>query len=276
MKKVSILLILLLSWKTFFAQIDTTQQTRYISRSTMYGAGFTNILDTYLSPLEYTGVDFRISRENFKMTNLWDGNVSAQSFLQVNFSYTENKPATSTALSGLANWNYALHYQFPITDNLTILTGGLSDMNFGFIYNLRNSNNPASAKAYINLAASAMLIYRFKIKNYPMTIRYQANLPFMGVMFSPNYQQSYYEIFTLSNYRNVIKFTSLHNQPAVRHFLSLDVPIKYSRIRFSYLWDVQQAHVNSIKTHTYSHIFMVGYVKTIYKIKSKDSQPSVY
>lgn len=241
----------------------------------MYGIGHTNILDTYLSPLEYTGIEFRLTRENIRMTRLFDGNVSSQSFFQANLSYTENKAETSNSFAGLVNWNYGLHYQFHINDNLKLLAGGLGDMNIGFIYNLRNSNNPASAKAYVNLAASGMAIYRFRIKRYPMLLRYQANVPLMGIMFSPDHHQSYYEIFTLGNTDNIIKFTSLHNQPAIRQMVSVDFPVSTSTLRVSYLFDVQQSHVNQLKTHTYSHVFMVGFVKTLYRFRSKDASTKV-
>ena len=80
---------------------------------------------------------------------------------------------------------------------------------------------------------------------------------------------SYYEIFSLGNSSGVIKFTSLHNQPSLRQMLSVDLPIGYTKMRFSYLADLQQSNVNNIKTHTYSHVFMVGFVKDLYRIRNK-------
>ena len=148
------------------------------------------------------------------------------------------------------------------------------DANGGFVYNLRNGNNPASARAYVNLDASGMAIWHLRVKRYPMVLRYQINLPVMGVMFSPHYGQSYYEIFSLGNSAGVIKFTSLHNQPSLRQMLSVDFPIGYAKMRFSYLADLQQSDVNKIKTHTYSHVFMVGFVKELYTIrKAKGASP---
>ena len=55
---------------------DSSARTRFITRATMYGVGFTNVFDTYLSPQEYKGVDFRISRESMRMTKWMNGNVS--------------------------------------------------------------------------------------------------------------------------------------------------------------------------------------------------------
>lgn len=251
---------------------DSASKNRFITRATLYGIGFTNVYDTYLSPQEYTGIDFRLSRESMRMTNWLNGNLSRQSFFQADIGYTHNKVDNNNTFSALANWNYGLHYNFPITENFKLLAGGVGDFNGGFVYNLRNGNNPASARAYINLGASGMAIWKLRIKSYPLTLRYQVNLPLMGVMFSPNYGQSYYEIFTLGNWDGVIKFTSLHNQPSLRQMLTVDFPVGQVKMRLAYVLDTQQSKVNEIKTHNYSHVFMVGFVKEIYLLRSKKKQ----
>ncbi|WP_018667686.1 DUF3316 domain-containing protein [Bacteroides gallinarum] len=268
-----ICLVLLLCGGTMQAQLpaeaEGMEKSRLVTRATMYGVGFTNVFDTYLSPQEYTGIDFRVSRESMRMTKWMDGRLSLQSFFQADLGYTHNKVDNNNTFSALANWNYGLHYNFPITDNFKLLAGGLADLNGGFVYNLRNTNNPASARAYINLDASGMAIWNLRIKNYPLTLRYQVNLPLMGVMFSPHYGQSYYEIFSLGNGSGVVKFTSLHNQPSLRQMLTADFPVGRAKMRFAYVWDAQQSKVNDIKTHTYSHVFMVGFVKELYLLKNK-------
>ena len=123
------------------AQTDSLQAHRYVTRATMYGVGFTNVFDTYLSPQEYKGIDVRISRETIRMTKLFDGNVSVQNFFQADVGYTHNRADNNNTFSGLVNWNYGLHYQFRLTENFKLLAGGLFDVNGGFVYNLRNSNN---------------------------------------------------------------------------------------------------------------------------------------
>ena len=72
------------------AQIDSLQTHRYVTRATMYGVGFTNVFDTYLSPQEYKGIDFRISRETIRMTKLFDGNV----LYRISFRQTSVIPTT--------------------------------------------------------------------------------------------------------------------------------------------------------------------------------------
>lgn len=252
------------------AQEDSLQNTRFVMRSTLFGAGFNNVMDTYLSPLEYTGPEVRILHERMRMTRLMNGKVSTQSLFQINASYTENISQTARMYYGLINWSYALHYQFRINKRLKILAGPMLDLNGGVIYNEHNSNNPAQAKAYGNITASAMAIYKFHIKDYPLTLRYQANLPLIGIMFSPEYGESYYEIFSLKNGGKNVVFTSLHNTPSLRQIVTLDFPIRRTIMRVGYLCDIQQSKVNNLKTHSYSHDFMIGFVRNLYLLKGKN------
>ena len=270
--KLFLVFIFLSSCLMLSAQEDSLNANRHIIRSTMIGAGYANVFDTYLSPLEYKGPEVRFILENMRMTRLMGGNVSAQHLFQVNFDYTKNPAKSVKSYSGIINWSYALHYHKQYNERLKFLFGPMIDVNGGVIYNQRNSNNPAQAKAYASVGASAMAIYKFHIGRSPLTLRYQANLPLMGVMFSPEYGESYYEIFSLKNGGKNVLFTSLHNMPSLRQLLTLDFPVKNSTIRIGYVCDIQQSKVNNLKSHTYSHDFMIGVVRNIYLIKGKKSR----
>ena len=178
----------------------------------------------------------------------------------------ENKAGTGSELSFLANWNLAYHYRFQINESLQLFAGPNLDLNGGMIYNFRNSNNPVNAKAYVNLGASGMAIYQFRIKEHPFILRYQLNVPLLGLMFSPEYGQPYYEMSIAKDFGKNICFTSLHNQPSFRQFLTLDFPIKQTNLRLGYVCDIQQAKVNDLKSHTWSHAFMIGFVKHFYLV----------
>ena len=106
-----------------------------------------------------------------------------------------------------------------------------------------------------------MAIYRFRIKEHPFTLRYQLNIPLFGQMFSPEYGQPYYEMSLSKDFGKNICFTSLHNQPSFRQFLTLDIPIKRTNLRIGYVCDIQQAKVNHLKSHAWNHAFMLGFVK---------------
>ncbi len=263
------ILIVLTSLPTRIQAQDSLQATRHVMRSVMIGAGHNNTFETYLSPLEYEGPEVRFAYETMRMTRLMDGNVSAQNLFQLHASYTENISQTNHTYGGLVNWSYALHYQFRPAKGLKILFGPMLDLNAGVVYNRRNSNNPAQAKAYGGLGASGMLIWKFRIRNYPMTVRYQANLPLLGAMFSPEFGESYYEIFSLGNGGRNVVFTSLHNNPSLRQLLTLDFPVGNTVMRVGYVCDLQQAKVNNLKSHTYSHDFMIGVVRNLYLFHGK-------
>ena len=114
---------------------------RYILRSTLFGAGFNNVLETYLTPLEYKGPELRFMHEGMRMTRLMDGKVSGQHLLQVMASKTRNPARNGEMYTGMVSWSYALHYQFALRENLKLLAGPYIDLNGGVVYNRRNSNN---------------------------------------------------------------------------------------------------------------------------------------
>ena len=116
-----------------------------------------------------------------------------------------------------------------------------------------------------------MIIYKFRLFNYPIIARYQANVPLIGLMFSTDYGESYYQMFSLHNFsgKNIV-FTSLHNQPSLLQLLTLDFPIRKSNIRVGYLMNIDQAKVNGLKCHIWNHSFMVGIVKNFYLLKGKN------
>ena len=252
------------------AQEDSIPRNRYVMRSTLYGAGFTNLLETYLSPVEYKGPEIRVMRESMRFTRLMDGHVSTQSLFQAQGSITHNKADNSDQYSLLANWNYSWHYQFPINENLKLLAGPMVELNGGMTYLIRNSNNPVQVKAYMNVGASGMAIYRFHIKELPMIVRYQLNIPLAGLYFSPKFGQSYYQMSEEGDWYRNFNFTSIHNQPSLRQLLTLDIPIHSTNLRIGYLCDIQQAKVNHLKSHTWSHTFLIGLVKNFYLIKGKN------
>ena len=96
-----------------------------------------------------------------------------------------------------------------------------------------------------------------------MKLSYQGSLDIAGLAFSPEYAESYYEIFYLRNYQNTIKFTSPINKQQWRQQLSLDVPLSHrkSSLRFSYWNEGRISLLNNIRTRVLSDHFSVGYIR---------------
>ncbi len=248
---------------------ETISVLRPLQVSTLFGVGFSNQLDTYLSPMEYSGfqLSFLASRE--RMTRWADGNISFQSQLQGAFSHTKNPAHTATAWGGRLAYDAGWHYHWQLSDRLSLKAGGLVGADLGFLYIARNSNNPAQGRFGVDISASAGGKYRFKIKKLPVQINYQADLPVIGCMFSPQFGQSYYDISQGSRDHNVC-FSHPGNAFCFRQLLTFDLEFKRASLRFGYMGDIRQSHVNSIRMHDINHSFMIGYVRYLKVLKRNE------
>lgn len=241
---------------------------RQVDRSLLMGIGRVSQLDTYLSPVEYQGPQLSFMSLRERMTHMAGGRISFQSMFQGAFSYVENPASTANELGGRiaydAGWHYVWHPVVP----LRLRAGALVGTDLGFLYNTRNSNNPAQARASVDVSLSAGGSYDFRVGRLPMQVQYQADMPVVGCMFSPHYGQSYYEIY--QGYRNHnVCFISPANALSLRQLLSVDFCFSRTTLRVGYLSDIRQSHVNGIKVHDISRSFMLGYVRHFQTLKRK-------
>lgn len=266
------------------AQSDRSNEPWSANEGTLLGIGGYNLKDTYLSPgknMNYTGPGIRILNERMRMTRLAQYNISRQQILNVDFASTYNPTETATDFAGFIDYSLGYHYHFRPLPDLKILAGASARAMAGFIYNTRNGNNPASGKADIDLNISVLGLYNFKMKDRTLTLRYQMEIPFAGVLFSPHYGQSYYEIFNLKNYDGVVQFNSFHNKFAIKNYLTVDIPIHNFTLRAGYLHSYYYTDVNNLQCHIISHSFMIGMVKEFIsfggkRLKHKEQYRSAY
>lgn len=236
------------------------------SHANMLAVGSVEILDTYLSAEKYTGTDVRYINEATRPLK-WN-HISQTMLHQGEVKFVHNRANNNDEIGGLYNFQYHLRYNWNLCDNRLLLeAGGGIDANIGFLYNTRNGNNPAQARASLNIAPSVAATYRFHIKQMPVCLRYEAMAPLAGIMFSPNYGQSYYEIFNESNYDHNVVFTTIGTTPSLRQMLTIDIKPTKSRsrtwFRIGYMGDYQQAKVNNLKYHEYTHMLLIGIVKKL-------------
>lgn len=245
------------------AQSDDQEIPRSTNESTMIGIGNYNLRDTYLSPstrINYTGWMARILNERMKVVRLADYRFSRQQIINVEFGSTHNGAETANEYAGFVDYSLGYHYRLRPLTGLQVLAGASARLMGGFIYNTRNSNNPVSGKGDFDLNLSAMAIYGFKIKNYPLTLRYQAEIPFAGVLFSVHKGQPYY-FLSQGDTDGVICFSSFHNKFVMKNYFTIDIPVANFTIRTGYLNSMYRTHVNGIRTHVLSNAFMIGIVK---------------
>ena len=250
------------------------------AQSHMIGIGPSRILDTYISQEKFSGVGitYLYIRAGKKPNKRWQNNIEHE----VDLSKTRDRSHTTSMLEG----NYNLYWGRVATvasmtsrtsmasrtsrtsissqNGFQLQAGLAANVNLGFLYDMSTSNNPAQARFALNLMPTAIATYAFNIRQQRFSLRYELNLPLVGLMFSPNYGQSYYEIFSRGNYDHNIVPTTFVSAPNFRQLLTLDWQVSEKwAVRVGYLGNYQQADVNHLKSHIYTHRIIIGVTKCL-------------
>ena len=256
-----IMKVIVLSFIIYHLSFSHAVAQTVITRSQMLGLGVTNVLDTYLSQEHFSGPGFSFLATVERQTpgKAWSWII----LHEANISSVNDRTDNKQELEGAYNFYYGwLHEWWLMDKRLRLQAGGMGNGTLGFIYNTSNSNNPAQARCHINIMPTGVASYRFTLFHKPMTVRYELALPLAGVMFSPNYGQSYYEIFQRGNYDHNIVATTFVTSPEWRHMLTLDAQLSSTfTLRLGYLGNMQQSDVNDIKQHVYTHRVLIGITK---------------
>lgn len=252
------------------------QQPQYKTNALMIGVGYTNILDTYLSPEKYRGTNLTFlshtRREND--STAWVNQFQHEG----NVAYADNRSGNGGEMAGNYTFRYSLLHKWTISlwrRPLRMLAGGTAAANIGFVYNIRNGNNPANARLSLNIEPTigfdypigrashtrGMSMHPRACAHFPLILHYEASAPLFGLMFSPNYGQSYYEIFNRGNYDHNCVPTTVGSTPSLRQMLTIDFRLARTTWRIGYLGTFEQSQVNNLKTHIYTHSLMIGIVK---------------
>lgn len=239
------------------------QTLRPTEHQWLAGAGRLNLLDTYLSPLEYTGTAFSVLHRTERDARWGGRRVTVTGLFGARGAYlhspTDDGKEWEGTLTAAAGW----HYNLRPAPGLRLGVGGLMEATTGFTYNTRNGNNPAQGQLAADLALSLLAQYDFRIARRQCSARMQADAPLGGVMFAPDYGQSYYEIFSLGHRRHNIMPTWPGNAPSVRLLATFSVRLPGATLSAGYVADVRQSHVNHLKRHAWHNQFVVGYVRRL-------------
>lgn len=238
------------------AQTGGVRQSEY-----MIGVGASNILDTYLSPEQYTGLSLSYLAAHVRQgydaekgqwqawthKTTWSGRLHS----------TSNRTGSANYLGGHVGFRYeGLYSRIPY-----FRFGPMAEASVGGLYNTRNGNNPAQFHALANIGVALATGKDFQLFGKDFRVAYQASLPLLGLAFSPQYGQSYYEIFTRGNYDHNLVLTSPLNAFSFSHLLSLDAHLRKHTFRIGLLGDYRQREANHLKFHDYSHLIVLGYLK---------------
>lgn len=247
---------------------DTIIPERIVVKSSQLGVTLLNNLDTYLSNYNHKGLGLNYSHEAFRDACTGNYHWKYQKLLNITAGYAIQ--GSNLQYAALISYNWSGYHPCKVAQGLTLLAGAQIQLEGGALYNPAGGNNPAAAKLRTALAASGMAIYHFPVLRSEWITRYQIDIPLIGAMFAPEFGQSYYEIFGLGHAKNIVAFTHPGNNPSWRHMLSLDIPIKATTLRLSYIADLYQSRINDINCHIYRNTFAIGFARTIFKVKKEN------
>ncbi|MDR1403294.1 MAG: DUF3316 domain-containing protein [Tannerellaceae bacterium] len=269
MKRTTGFLLLCVCLIRLSAQSREEELPKAMNEGTLIGVGTSHVKDTYLSPFNYSGWGLRILNERMKITGLGRDNFSRQQIINVDISSTKNPAENVNDFAAFADYALGYHYRLDVVPGFRVLTGMSAHLSGGFIYNIRNGNNPLSAKIDVDGGFSLITLWNFRMNKLSFTLRYQGELPLAGVFFSPEYGASYYEMFNVGNLSDVLAFNSFHNKFALKNYVTLDIPVESFTIRLGYLNSLYYSDAKSIQTRIISNSFMIGWVKEFIPLGSK-------
>lgn len=251
------------------SQSDNENIVHTVLSATTLEVGTSHLMDTYLTPIKYERHNFGITNERVKLAGFSKDRIMTQQRLAVNLSV--NRSLLSLHMAGaFVDYSYGMLYVYRPLTGLKLMAGAEVMTTVGGTYNTNLSNNPGSAKFNLNLGITGMAVYTFRIRNYPVTARFQITTPALGMFFSPAYGESYYEIFDLGNRKGIMRFGSFHNQRHIRNLLTVDFPAGPVKIRIGYQYTGQKTWASGLFSSFHYQQFVFGITKEFVPLSQRN------
>ena len=237
----------------------TAEVKRPVTSSFMIEGGASSILDTYLSPIKNSGAHVRLEYERLQAMRFNPENWLMQLDTGVDYDNVTNPAGNHTEHSLMADfrWGMMRRWQNVCTRGLQLALGGMAQFRGGVIYKPSNSNNVVSTKIHFAVGVSGMASYGVKLLGVPVTLRYQATLPVAGVFFSPEYEESYYEIY-VGNHSGLAHFGWWANRFDMTNLLTADLHLGSTVLRLGYRNRIETSWINHLNTQIFTHAAVIG------------------
>lgn len=245
------------------AQSDRDSVLRVRQHTWLFGGGRLNVLDTYLTPLEYSGPALSVAHFSERRARWGGGRVTAFTLYSLRGALLSSPVENHDAIDGDFSFAHAFHYRFSPWHGLHLGVGPMVEAGAGFTYNDFGGNNPAQARLSADLAASFVAAYDFRLLRLPAKARMQVDVPMLGACFMPRYGQSYYEIFGLGHGDRNVRFTHPLNAPSARMLATLSLSLRRTTITLGYQGEARQRDLSGIKQHAWHNAFVVGLTRRI-------------
>lgn len=243
-------------------------QSRPVTSTYALEFGHRDVLATYLSPLHYTGKTIALSGSWSKAMPFSPEKAVMHFDASLAFSSLLNPAQTAKmiGLNGAFSWGMSWRKRLPAEFCMTL--GGTAGLEGGVYYLLRNGNNPVEAIVNASLAARATVSRPLRIGRLPVLLRDEMSLPFFSVFFSPQYGETYYEIY-LGNHKNLVHAGWWGNNFRFGNLLSATLDFGRTALTIGYRYDAYTQWACNLNTKIATHSFMIGVVPGGIGLKKK-------
>ncbi len=219
--------------------------------------GSAKLTDTYLTPLIYEGWHTAFDYQRYQAMRFSPDKWTMRLHLNLRLDKTDNPARNASMWDLMLNTDWGMMHKFRPLPSLTLAAGASTGIEIGCLYNARNGNNPASAKAAWTVNLTGFASYRTRIGSLPVTFTYQPTLPVTGVFFSPDYGELYYEIY-LGDHSGLTHLAWWGSYFKLDNQLTADIHFGNTNLRFGYHGTVFSSKVNHIVTNISTHAFTIG------------------
>lgn len=213
--------------------------------------------DTYLSPLRYKGFHMGLSGDWSKALP-FGTDLSMTMRGRIEWMHLNNPAGNAEEWQGAVGFDWLMRRGWRLTERLTLSGGGGMGLYAGCLYMPRNSNNPAAAKAYVSVEATAALSYRLQIGSLPVTLRDEVVTPVAGIFFNQGYTQPYYDIY-LGNRDGLLHAGWWGNNFCIDNLIGGRLQFSRGELGIGYRFRFYSSHVNNLDTHLPTHAAVISW-----------------
>lgn len=256
MRKVLMILAVMM---TSFLMKGEESESRPVVQEYRVEIGGGTALSTYLSPLRYSGNVIGVSGQWTKASQWVPESLVMQFEAAANMRDYLNPAHTASMIGFDGMFAWGMQWRKRLPHSLQFTAGGSVDIDAGCLYLTRNGNNPVSVLASASLDVNASLSWRFKIGKLPMLLTDQVRIPTVGAFFSPEYGETYYEIW-LGNHKGLAHCGWWGNRFCIDNLLSLKLDFGRTAMEVGYRYDYRSAWANQLNTRLSTHSFVIGVI----------------
>ena len=240
-------------------EVDSAPVERPVASFFMAQVGGATALDAYLGPVSYSGIDARLEYERMQAMRFDPQRWVMQMHAGIEYGNLQNVPGNHTEHMLMVDYRWGMMRRWcdALVPKLQMAVGGSTQLRGGVLYKPSNSNNVVAAKIQWAVSATAMASYRLQVAKLPVVISYQATLPVAGVFFSPEYGETYYEIY-LGNRSGLVHFGWWGTRFDMTNALMADMHLGRTVLRVGYRNSIERSWVNKIDSQIVTHMAVIG------------------